>query len=205
VPQSQAEPVLPSGEASEQRAAPRLALVLRVGKLCLPQGDFLCVLRDVSATGVKVRLFHDLPEHGACTLELGSGDRHQLTTVWQADGHAGYRFANGQVDIPGLIDETTPFPRRQLRLRVDCPVALASSAGTCRARLRDISQHGVLLDCDEMLAVGLAVEVEGAGLPALSGRIRWRSRRAHGLVLQRSFRLDELALLVATLHRRSSD
>lgn len=186
-------------EGSELRTAPRIALMLRVGKLCMAQGEFLCVVRDASASGLKVKLFHELPEHGCCTLELGTGDRYELEFVWVEDGHAGYRFTDGTVDLPSLIDEATPFPRRHLRLRLDRPVTVTAGAEQMTAALRDISQHGVLIDYHERLPLGLAVTLDSPGMPQLEGRIRWRLSRSHGVVLQRSFRLDELASLAATL------
>lgn len=197
--QSQEGAALSVPEVVEQRVAPRIALMLRVGKLRMKQGEFLCVVRDVSNSGIKVKLFHPLPAHDRCEIELGTGDRYALEFVWERDGHAGYRFVQGAVDLPGLIDESAPHPRRQLRLRLDHPVTLRTPGESYEATLCDISQHGVLVDYHERLPLGLAVQIEGADMPALEGRIRWRLSRAHGVVLQRSFRLDELAGLAASL------
>lgn len=186
-------------DSSELRAAPRIALMLRVGKLCLPNGEFLCVVRDASESGLKVKLFHELEPHTTCELELGTGDRYALEFVWAADGHAGYRFTAGAIDLQALIDEATPFPRRQLRLRLDRPIALSIGNEMHPAQLRDISQHGVLVDFHERLPLGCAIRLEAPGFPVLDGRVRWRLSRAHGIVLQRSFRLDELAALARAL------
>jgi hypothetical protein len=189
---------------AELRTAPRIALMLRVGKLCLAQGEFLCVVRDASASGLKIKLFHDLPEHTDCLLELGTGDQYRIAHVWTADGHAGYRFTDGTIDLSALIDEATPFPRRQLRLRLDRSVSLIIDGVRHEASLRDISQHGVLIDYPERLPLGLAVQIESPGMPVLEGRIRWRLSRSHGVVLQRSFKLDELAALALVLQDRDA-
>jgi hypothetical protein len=179
----------------EPRAAPRIALMLRVGKLRMPQGEFLCVVRDASASGIKVKLFHSLPHRGSCELELGTGDCYAVEWVWEQDGHAGFRFASGTVDLSALIDESTPHPRRHLRLRLDRPVTLIAQDQRCDTIMRDISQHGALVEFDSRLPLGLKVQLECNDLPNLEGRIRWRLSRAHGVVFQRSFRLDELAIL----------
>ena len=55
--------------AAEQRAAQRYALMLRAGKLVCDGQEFLCILRDASATGFKARLFHNLPKGAAYELQ----------------------------------------------------------------------------------------------------------------------------------------
>ena len=52
------------------RGAQRFTLLIRTAKLVCESGEYLCVIRDVSSTGVRLRLFHDLPAddaHGAGT------------------------------------------------------------------------------------------------------------------------------------------
>ena len=50
---------LPTGPASgaEARGAERYTVLLRTAKLIAGGAEYLCVLRDISATGVKLRLF----------------------------------------------------------------------------------------------------------------------------------------------------
>ena len=43
-----------SSTGPEQRAAPRFISLIRAAKLVCGQGEFVCVIRDVSATGVSV-------------------------------------------------------------------------------------------------------------------------------------------------------
>ena len=185
----------------ELRAEQRFTLLLRVGKLVCGQGEFLCVVRDVSDNGLKVRLFHplDLDEH--CEIELGSGDRYALERVWQRDGHAGFRFAGGPVDVHQLIEEAGPFPKRHIRLRIDPPVPLLLTIDglTLAGRLCDISQHGAAVALDQRLALGAQVRIDALELPALHARVRWRRGGLHGLVFQEGFRLDALAELAARI------
>ncbi len=186
--------------SNELRAAPRISLMLRAAKLVCPAGEFLCILRDVSATGLKVRLFHALPAARPLTIELGSGDRYPVDPVWAQDNHAGFRFI-GEVDLAGLIDESGRYPKRQLRLKLDQPVIVTAGEVNQTARLGNISQHGAMIETQHKLALSQLVQVQGPGLPARHARVRWRKGAAHGLVFQDGFRLDELALLVAGLQR----
>ncbi|HNJ47227.1 MAG TPA: PilZ domain-containing protein [Novosphingobium sp.] len=193
----------PAEEAAndELRAAPRYALMLRAGKLIAPTGEFLCILRDASETGVKAKLFHDLPAGDGFELELGNGERYPVEAVWQREGHAGFRFADGPIDIQALVDERGNFPRRQIRLKVNPALdVLVHAGGLARAgRLVDLSLNGVAIECDPPLALRQLVRVEADGLGRLFGRVRWRRGAAHGVILQETFRLDQLAALVARL------
>lgn len=195
------EPENPAPPAiADPRAAERFTLLLRAAKLVSPLGEFLCILRDVSATGAKARLFHVLPATERLTLELGSGERYRVEAVWQRDDHAGLRFLDGPADIQALVDESSAFPKRQIRLRLDLPVQLALRGGLHRVgQLGDLSQQGALVRIEPGLALGQPVELTAPGFPLRHARVRWRRRGAHGLVFQEAFRLDELARLAARL------
>lgn len=187
-------------DAADQRAAQRYTLLLRAGKLVSDAGEYLCILRDASSTGIKARLFHELPDAPRFELELGNGDRYAVEPVWQREGHAGFRFAEGPIDVHALMDEGTPFPKRSIRLRLALPVMVTNDAGLSRAgQLQDLSQQGALLVMEPGLALGQQVRIEAPGLPARHARVRWRRRAAHGLVFQAAFRLDELAVLAHRL------
>jgi hypothetical protein len=184
---------------SEARGERRLALLLRASKLIVDDREFLCVLRDASAGGIKARLFHDLPQAARFELELSNGARFCLQPVWQRDGHAGFRFASGPIDLRSLVDEASDFPKRQLRLKLDHPIRIAIDAVERDASLADISQHGARITTTPPLAIGQRLQVTGKGLPPSEAIVRWRRRDSHGLVFQRGFRLDELARLMDEL------
>ena len=185
----------------DQRGAQRFTLLLRVGKLVTPSGEFLCVLRDVSNRGIKVRLFHVLPVDQGCELELNGGARYRLERVWQRDDHAGFRFAESSIDIHQLIEEAGPFPKRHIRLRLkhSMPLLLSSNGLTLPAQLSDISQHGAAVELDQRLAIGQQLRLDAIHLPALHARVLWRRGKLHGLVFQEGFRLDALAELAGRI------
>ena len=185
----------------EHRKTQRFTLLLRVGKLRTPDGEFLCVLRDVSDNGIKVRLFHAIPQDQVCELELGSGTRFRVSRIWQKHDHAGFRFAEGPIAVDQLIAEAGPFPKRHIRLRLHrpVPILLLVDELTLPAQLCDLSQHGAALALDQRLAIGCQVRIRGRHLPALSARVRWRRGNLHGLVFQEGFRLDVLAELAGRI------
>lgn len=185
----------------QQRAAKRVALLLRAGKLVSEQGEFLCILRDASNGGLKARLFHELPPTRRFAIELANGERLPIELVWQRDGHAGFRFLGGPVDVHGLIDESADFPKRDIRLRVSAPVTVRIGEERHSGVLRDLSQHGAQIEIAPVLAIGRQVLLGVEGMPARVARVRWRRGAAHGMVFQRGFRLDELATLVGQLQQ----
>lgn len=190
--------------AAELRAAPRISLMLRAAKLVGQQGEYLCILRDVSATGVKARLFHPLPGPGPFAIELGTGERHAVEPVWERDDHAGFRFSKGPIDTAALVDEAGPFPKRQLRLALNRAVMVRVNGLNLPATLADLSQHGARIELQYPLALGQLIEVGGGQIPPRHGRVLWRKGNDYGLVFHDGFRLDELAQLVGRLQNRSA-
>lgn len=186
-------------DALDQRAAPRISLMLRAAKLICGRAEFLCILRDISVTGIKARLFHPLPPGPDYAIELGNGERLAVEPVWERDGHAGFRFVAGTAPIHALLDEPSEFPKRQIRLRIDLPVSLLARGVVHPATMLDLSQHGAKLECAVPLALRQPVQIEAPGLPPLAGRIRWRRGTVHGVVFHTGFRLDELACLAGRL------
>lgn len=186
-----------AAKTGDQRSGQRYTLLLRAGKLVLQAGEFLCLVRDVSDRGLKVRLFHPLAIDPACEIELGNGERLAIERVWQQGCQAGFRFAQGPIDIHTLIDESGPFPKRHLRLRLDPPLPLLVNADSLTAAgvLCDISQHGGAVAIEGRLPIHAQVRINSPQLPELHARIRWRRGGMHGLVFQQGFRLDELAEL----------
>jgi len=90
-----------------------------------------------------------------------------------------------------------------LRLAVDYPVTLTTQQVDRPARLRNLSQHGALIELDEPLALRQPVQLRGGVVPLRHARVRWRQGSAHGLVFLEGFLLDELAELVGRIQNRS--
>lgn len=197
----------PAAEPADQRAAQRFTLILRAGKLLTDSGEYLCVLRDVSSGGLRLRLFHPLTLPPSLKIELAGGEQYQLDLAWQDGEQAGFRFAGGPVDTDRLLEEAGPFPKRSIRLRLHQPLTLAlrSDGPALQAQLHDISQFGAALSCAERLAIGQQLELDAPGLGRLAARVRWRRGELYGLVFEQSYRLDGLARLVARLQRAENE
>ena len=176
----------------EMREAPRFSLVMRTAKLLCETGEYVCVVRDISATGTRLRLFHEVPPDTHLYIELANGRRYAMERVWQEGDHAGYRFASPIV-VSEFVEETSAHPRRPLRLSVQRSSLVTAGNRDLSAMLVNISQQGACIELSREIAVGQQVRLESPGLPLRFGHVCWRKKYAHGLVFQQSIRLDDLA------------
>ncbi len=184
--------------AEELREAPRFALLIRTAKLISASGEYVCVVRDVSATGVKVRLFHPLPQQPVLTLELANGDRYPVERVWESGGDAGLRFT-APVAVADLVTEAGAFRKRPVRLRLQLAALISVQGNSSTAVVRDLSQQGARIESTRHLAMDQQLRLEIARMAPIFVKVRWRRHPAYGLVLQQTFQLDELARLAALL------
>jgi PilZ domain len=183
---------------AEQRGAQRFILLIRTAKLVCESGEFICVVRDVSETGLRVRLFHDLPADRRMALELGNGEVYFIEKVWENDQLAGFQFS-APIDVQGFIAEVSPYPRRHLRLRMQVPATVSLDGTANAATIFDFSQNGARIETSRHIGVGQKVRLDAEHLPPLTGTICWRSGQEYGLALEQFFSLEGFALLSAEL------
>ena len=181
-----------------QRGAQRFNLLIRTAKLACETGEFLCVIRDVSATGVRLKLFHQLPADRHLALELGNGEVYFIERVWERDGHAGFRFS-APIDVEAFIAEVSPFRRRPVRLRLQIPATVTALGVQADAVIRDLSQRGAGIETGRLLAKGQPLTLDALGMPQITARVAWRNGRFYGLAFERVFTLEELAGLSVTM------
>lgn len=180
----------------EKRETPRFVLLLRPAKILTASGEYLCILRDVATKGVRLKLFHDLPPQREVVLELANGDRFEVEKVWERDGQAGFTFAHA-TGLELLLEERTRFAKRQLRVRTDLgAVALVNGIAT-PVRVVDLSQAGAAIECDVPLALDQRFQLEMPGPTSVVAKVRWRRAPRYGLAFEQTFKLDELARLLA--------
>lgn len=176
----------------ELRAAPRISLVIRTAKLICRSGEYPCVVRDVSATGVRVRLFDALPPDSHLALELANGERYAMERMWCGKDDAGFRFA-ASIDVEDFIDEPDRHPRRPLRINLKQPAQVTAGGRDINALVVNLSQQGACIETGTPIPLGQQVRLEIGTLPLRFGHVRWRRGFAHGLVFQQGFRLDDFA------------
>ena len=188
----------PVRDFADLRAAPRFSLLIRSAKLVCAEGEFLCVVRDVSETGVRLRLFHPLPGAGRLALELGNGEVYFIEKVWEQGDHAGFRFA-APIDVADFIAEPESHSRKAVRLNLSARARLDAGLLVELVTLASLSQHGAGFTAQSHLAVGERIKLTCPGLPPLIGSVAWRASPGYGMVFQSYFGLAELARMAASL------
>lgn len=196
----------PSAGGEELRAAPRFTLLIRAAKLVCDAGEFVCVLRDVSESGVSIRLFHALPPEERFALHMPGGAIYPIISVWQRGLEAGFQFAEA-VAVDMLINEAASFPKRGMRISVSFPVTLTTITQRCTAMIENLSQQGAQLECNGLFAIDQNLRLEGGGiapeLREIRAKVRWRRGTRYGLVFDDTFTLADFAKLIARLQMPS--
>lgn len=189
-------------DPADSRAAPRYTLLIRVAKLVSSAGEYLCVIRDVSETGISARIFHPLPECDRMAVELQNGDRYGIELVWQDEDRAGFRFAT-RADISRIIECPSEFARRPVRINLAAPALIEAHGRGEYATIQDISQQGAKVACATSFAIDQPVKLLAEGMRDVFAKVRWRRDGTCGLVFDETFQYGELARVVCQLQGRA--
>ncbi len=187
----------------DDRAAPRFTLLIRTAKLVVADRQYLCVIRDISATGTSIRTFHPIKKGGRTAIQLDTGQEYPVEPVWDRDGEAGFQFLT-PIDVDDVVQGISQYPRRDLRFDIEQEVKLRFAGQRFSAMLKNVSRQGGLLECDTPIALDQRVEIVGSGIPDIEARVRWRKEGRYGLIFDTTFSLANLALLVRDLHMRET-
>lgn len=181
----------------ERRKAPRFTLLIQTAKLISGRGEFLCIVRDASADGVRVRHFGHLPDERFLEFELANGEGFPVQLVWRDEEYAGLKFPD-EVDLARIVKVSNDtLPRRRLRLRTVLEGTLSYGGLTRPATIRNISQQGAGIECREKLAIEQLVRLQTDELEPVFAKVCWRSDLAYGLVFEETLSLERLARIAA--------
>ncbi|MGB7374332.1 PilZ domain-containing protein [Pontixanthobacter sp.] len=187
----------------EERRAPRFTLLIRTAKLIVEDRQYLCVVRDISMTGASIKSFHAVPEGKRIALEFPDGGLYPADLIWQNDGEAGFQF-HTPIDVEDIIMATGDYPKRDLRFDVEWPLTIEGPNCPIAAHLVNVSRQGGMIYCDSAFAIGQLLRIRAVGMPDIEARVRWRRDHYYGLVLDTTFSLATLAILIRRLHRRNA-
>lgn len=190
-----------SGRAApvdDQRRKPGFVQVLLPAKLICRNAEYFCLVRDISESGLRVKLFHPLLDHELATLEMSNGHCLKIKPTWKQDNAAVYSFLEN-ADVARLIEDANILPRRQLRLDLLITGALRSGDTIARIVIKNMSQQGAGVKCKMHLAVGQFVMLRPAEAPEIPAKVRWRGDGEYGLLFERTFSLRDFAILANTL------
>ena len=179
--------------ATEQRReARRPVTMMRAAKVICQAGEYPCVIRDVSSGGVRLKMFHALPEETHVFLDGGDGEVHALIRVWVREMTAGFRFARPS-DPDQFLARPAAGDTRAVRLSLSAEVRVSAAGKTSPARLRNLGQGGAHVDIEGCLPIGQTLVLAIPRVGERTGWVRWRRGTSHGVVFDVPRRLDQLA------------
>lgn len=189
-------PPAPSADA-DRRDGERHMTLYRVGSILVDERRELCLIKNISAGGMMIRLYCSIAEGTAVTVELKSGQPISGRIGWVRDHHAGIAF-NQPIDVVDILSSTMEGPRpRMPRIETNGFAMLREGVNVLRVRTCDISQGGMKIESEAILPQGTDVIVTLPGLDPQPGITCWNDNGFTGITFNR---LLPLGQLVAWLH-----
>jgi hypothetical protein len=180
------------GAPEERRGGDRLMTLYRVGSLLIAGNRELCLIRNISAGGMMVRVFCPIPEGTLLSVELKCGQPISGVVSWARDIHVGISF-DQPIEVIDILSTSAERLRPRLpRIEVGSFVTLREGASTYRLRLCDISQGGLKVQCDTRLEPGSDVVVTLVGIEPQPGVVRWAHADQMGITFNRLLALPTL-------------
>jgi hypothetical protein len=177
----------------DRRKSTRFALLFRAAKLVADGREYLCVVRDASTEGLKIRYFGQFPDSANLRIELSNGDIFPVELVWNEGSYAGLRFAE-VVEVSRIVAlGDGDLPKRNFRLRTDIAAELICDQIPYPVTVRNLSQQGAGIECEERFAQNRLVRLEIDGLPQLYAKVRWHCGNDCGLVFETTLSFEALA------------
>ncbi len=186
-----------SSEAPQQpdrRRQRRHMTILRVGTLVRNDGRELCLIRNISAGGVKAHVYSTLRLGDPVAVELKSNQQIAGKVVWTEASNAGIAF-DVPVDVEELLSSQTlqnGWRPRLPRVEVDRLATLRIGAHVYGVSTRDISQGGVKVETDCPFEEGDEVVLTLDRFRPIYGAVRWYEDGLCGIAFNQVIPFQEL-------------
>ncbi len=179
----------------DRRQQERHIKILRVGIVIIDGRRELCLIRNISAGGLMAHVYSNIHNGQRVTVELKSHQQIQGHVVWVREANAGIAF-DEPVDIGELLANPPVLDNgwraRTPRVEVDRLATLRAGSRTSWVQVRDISQSGIKIDCEQPLDIGGDVVLTLENFRPVPGVVRWQSGRACGISFNQLIPLAEL-------------
>ena len=175
----------------DRRRSVRHAVVNQVAKIRLASGrEELCLLRDISAEGLKAEVYVALERGASIDIELRTAHTVSGKVVWVADKDIGVAF-DAPIPAAAMLAhcsfEANGGSLRPPRLKVNLRGLLRIGAAAQMVSIGNISQAGMQIAAPTPLQTGAACSVALSGLPARAASVCWWREGEAGLMLTEPF------------------
>lgn len=182
----------PPAADSDRRDGERHLTLYRVGTVLVEGRRELCLIKNISAGGMMIRLYCSIEEQTTVIVELKSGQPISGRISWTREHSAGITF-DEPIDVIDILSSAMDAPRpRMPRIETHCHATLRDGANMLRVRVCDISQGGVKVACQTILPQGADVIVSLPGLDPQPGLACWVDDGFIGVTFNRLLPLGEL-------------
>jgi hypothetical protein len=184
--------------------AQRHLTLYRVGVLTIGDRRELCLIKNVSAGGMLVRVYSDVPAGTRLSVELKQGEPIAGAAQWTDGDSVGVAF-DALIDVVSLISLRLEGPRpRMPRMEVDCAATIRDGSTVARTKAINISQGGLRVESSAELPTGAAVVVTLNGLAPEPAVVKWRDGDCYGLAFNRLLSVSQLVAWLQARQERST-
>jgi hypothetical protein len=184
---------------ADARSDERHLTLFRVGALIVGEMRELCLIKNVSASGMMIRTYSAIGEDTELSVALKQGQLVRGRVRWVRGHDVGIAF-DQRIDVVDLLSSSMEGPRpRMPRVEIRCTGSARQGAAISVIRLHDISQGGLKAESSRALTVGAEAVVTLPELAPIAGIVRWQDGQVHGIGFNRLLSLSEL---VEWLHAR---
>jgi hypothetical protein len=176
----------------DRREGERHMTLYRVGSILVENRRELCLIKNISAGGMMIRLYCAVADETPLTVELKSGQPIRGKVSWVKDNHAGVTFDQA-IDVIDILSASMNGARpRMPRIETDCFATLRDGANILRVRACDISQGGAKVECETPVPQGADIVISLPGLEPQRGIACWVDGGFIGVAFNRLLPLGEL-------------
>lgn len=195
------------GAKGERRLQQRQVALLRVALLHAGGNKELCVVRNISSSGLSARVYRKLAGGEHVQIEFRSGEFLSGAVVWERDWEVGIVFPE-LIDVKAVLASrwiTEPGRGRSLpRIEVSCRGRLKLGSQSFSVELQDISQGGAKLKTQRPLVDKGDAVLTLPDLPAIAGVVRWVGGTDVGISFNECIPFEQLARWIQAHRARSS-
>ena len=180
----------------DRRADERHRTILQVAKLSTVQGDELCILRNLSAGGLRAEVYRELSVGEPVRFELKTGRSMTGHVAWVDGLSIGVEFDRRIPIMPYLTHQVIGELGRRIRpprVQVREPALLRVADREFAVEIVDASQAGMRVKTDRVLYEGGACQVVAEGLGTRGVIVRWCHDGEVGLQLKQPLSFRDFA------------
>jgi hypothetical protein len=174
---------------------PRRMTTLRVGTITIDGRRELCLIRNVSAGGLRAHVYSPLKVGQPVSVELKTNQQTAGTVSWVDGATVGISF-DEEIDVAELLTSQMEgedgMQPRMPRVEADCLGELRIGARVYPINSCDISQGGARIEIDHPLRVGDNVVLTLQKLRPVQGVVRWYEDGQSGIGFDQVLPFHEL-------------